>query len=246
MIEVPVSEHSRFLSCAEKIPFCKVYPVSVAEGIQSGHIYTNKNETVILIRHKGNFTFICGTPDENDIRKIHGLIISEGLKFLCQDNTLADELLHYGGVELICRDIYSYPHDTAPEIILPDGYSLNKIDEALFYKLKGRVAPSVYWNDYEEYSENGMGVCIMHGSEPASWAFSSAVSSKEVDIGIETAEAYRQRGLAAAAAAALIKNMLPEKRPVWTCQRSNLGSARTAEKLGFVKCGECILIRKKL
>jgi len=85
----------------------------------------------------------------------------------------------------------------------------------------------------------------MHGNEPVSWAFSSAVSSNEVDIGIETAEAHRHRGLALAAAAALIKDILPEKCPAWTCQRSNLGSARVAERLGFVKRDECILIRKK-
>ena len=246
MKEIPVSEYSRFLPLTQNSTFCKVYPMSVTEGRQSGCIYTNESESVVLIRHRGNFTFIYGTPDENDIREIHELILSEQLKFLCQDNTLADKLQLYGGVELIPRDEYCYPHDKAPDFDIPDGYSLHSIDEKLFNRLTGRVVPSLYWKDYEEYSKNGRGICIMHGNEPASWAFSAASSSLECDIGIETSEAYRRRGLAFIAAAAAMMEMLPEKRPAWTCQRSNLGSARTAEKLGFIKCGDYFLIRKPL
>ena len=246
MKKIPISEYSRFIPCAQSFPFCRVYPMAVTEGRQSGCIYTNENESVILIRHMGNFTFISGAPDENELREIHGLIISEKLKFLCQDASMTDKLLQYGEVELIPRDVYSYPHDKAPDIDIPDGYTVRSIDEELFNKLTGIVVPSVYWKNCDEYNKSGKGICIMHGSEPASWAFSAASSSSECDIGIETAEAYRRRGLAFVAAAALIKEILPEKRPAWTCQRSNLGSARIAEKLGFVKCAECILIRKTL
>ena len=84
----------------------------------------------------------------------------------------------------------------------------------------------------------------MYGSEPASWAFTAAVSSDEADIGVETAEAHRHRGLAYAASALLIKRLLPSGRPTWSCQQSNKGSARTAQKLGFVKYAECIMIKK--
>ena len=246
MKEIPVSEYSRFLPLTQNSTFCKVYPMSVTEGRQSGCIYTNESESVVLIRHRGNFTFIYGTPDEKDICEIHELILSENLKFLCQDKTLTEKLLHYGGIELVMRDAYCYPSDKAPEIKIPDGYSLRSIDEEHFNALTGIVVPSLYWKDYEEYSKNGIGICLMHGNEPASWAFSAASSSLECDIGIETAEVYRRRGLAFIAAAAAIRDMLPEKRPAWTCQRSNLGSARTAEKLGFIKCGEYFLIRKPL
>ncbi|SHM91866.1 GNAT family N-acetyltransferase [Ruminococcus flavefaciens] len=246
MKKIPASEYSRFINTAQHIPFCKVYPLSVAEGTQSGCIYANESESLILIRHRGNFTFMSGTPNEAELREIHELILSEKLKFLCQDNSLAEKLMQYGDVELVPRDVYSYPHDKAPVINIPDGYTMRRIDEELFNKLTGIVIPSYYWKDYDEYRRNGIGICIMHGSEPASWAFSAASSSSECDIGIETAEAYRKHGLALAAAAAVIKEILPEKRPAWTCQRTNLGSARTAEKLGFVKCSDCILIRKPL
>lgn len=241
---VPSAEYSRYIPYAENIPFCRVFPLSVAEGRQSGCIYESEN--IVLIRHLNRFTFISGTPDETEIREIHELILSERLKFLCDDAYLAEKLSACGGVELVPRDIYSYPNDSAPEITPPEGCSLRRIDAEIFHAIKGDVVPTLYWKDYEEYSRNGCGVCVMHGNEPASWAFSSAVSGDECDIGIETAEAFRHRGLALAAAAAAIRDILPQKRPTWTCQRSNRGSARIAEKLGFVKCGECILIRKPL
>lgn len=246
MNEISASEYSRFIKTAQDIPFCRVYPMSVTEGIQSGCIYTNESESLILIRHRSNFTFMSGTPNEDELLRIHELILSEKLKLLCQDNSLAEKLMQYGGVELIPRDIYRYPYEKAPETVLPYGYTMRSIDEELFNRLSGRVSPSYYWNDYYEYSRNGKGICIMHGNKPASWAFLAASSSTECDIGIETDEAYRRRGLAYTAAAALMNDILPDKRPVWTCQHTNRGSARTAEKLGFVKCSDCILIRRPL
>ena len=238
------NDHSRFVRYAEDIAFCRVFPLSVVQKYQSGSIYVSGS--CILFRHKNNFTFLSGTPGEKEIREIHELILTEKLKFLCQDTSLAGKLMEYGGVEIVPRDVYSYPHDKAPEINIPDGYSLRSIDEELFSRLTGNVPPSLYWDDYEQFSKYGTGFCIMHGNEAASWAFSSAVSSEETDIGIETAEAYRHRGLALAAAAAMIREILPDRRPTWTCQRSNHGSARTAEKLGFVRTADCMLIRKPL
>ena len=238
------NDYGKFVKNAEEIDICRVFPLSVVQKYQSGSIYASGN--CILFRHMNNFTFLSGTPDEKEIREIHGLILSESLKFMCSDSSLCDRLAQLGGVELITRDIYRYIPETAPEISIPEGFTLRSIDSELFDSITGRVPPSLYWDSCEQFRKNGIGFCIMHGNEAASWAFSSAVSSEEVDIGIETAENYRHRGLALAAAAAVIKEILPDRRPTWTCQRSNLGSARTAEKLGFVRSSECMLIRKPL
>ena len=241
MKTIDTKDYKRFNHCAECIDICRVFPLSVTEGYQSGSIYESQN--CILIRHRNNFTFISGTPDESEIIRIHDLILAEELKFLCNDSVLCEALQELGGVELIPRDIYSYPSDTAPVFHLPDGFELGNIGRELFQRITGRVVPSMYWDSYEQFRRNGLGTVIMYGGEPASWAFSSAMSSNETDIGIETAGAYQHRGLAYAAAAALIGDILPSRRPTWTCQRSNLGSARTAEKLGFVRTNECVLIR---
>ena len=65
-------------------------------------------------------------------------------------------------------------------------------------------------------------------------AFSAAVSSRQVDIGIETAEAHRRKGLAAIAAKKMVSYVKSiHKEPVWDCDAKNTGSRRTAEKVGF-------------
>ncbi|MBO4524800.1 MAG: GNAT family N-acetyltransferase [Ruminococcus sp.] len=244
MKTIDIDNFSRFIPSAESIKICTVFPISVTKKYQSGIIY--KTENCILIRHKNNFTFLCGTPNDIEINEIHNLILSEMLKFMCNDNSLCQKIAKLGGVELIPRDIFIYAAGTAPEVHIPESFYLKNIDSELFNKITGRVAPSMYWDNFEQFRQNGLGVCLMHGNEAASWAFSSAVSDEEVDIGIETAQVFQNRGLAYMAAAALINEILPSRRPTWTCQRSNLGSSRTAEKLGFVKSGECILIRKPL
>ena len=238
------TDYRRYIPYAEQVAFCRVFPMSVAEGFQSGSIYESGN--CILIRHKNNFSFLIGTPNEAELHEIHELIISENLKFLCKDNYICEAMSALGGVELIPRDIYSYPAGSAPGFSIPGGFTARNIDKELFESITGRVPPSMYWDDHVQFSHYGSGICVMHGSEPASWAFSSAVSSDEMDIGIETSEAYRHTGLAYAAAAAMINKILPLRRPTWTCQRSNLGSAHIAEKLGFIKTAECTMIRKTL
>ncbi|MCR4638007.1 GNAT family N-acetyltransferase [Ruminococcus sp.] len=235
-------ECSRFINCAETIDICRVFPLSVTEKYQSGSIYEAQN--CILIRHKNNFTFISGKPDDDELKEIHELILTENLKLMCNDRSLSQKLADMGGVELIPRDIYRYAAKTPPDIHIPEGFCLRNIDSELFDSITGTVAPSLYWDSFEQFSKYGTGVCIMHGNEAASWAFSSAVSRDEADIGIETSKAYQQRGLAYTAAAAVIREILPYRQPTWSCQRSNLGSARTAEKLGFVKYSECLLIRR--
>ncbi len=238
---IPQNEYSNYIHIADSISICRVYPMSVAEGIQSGHIYTGGD--AVLFRHQNNFTFIAGTPDADFIDAIHDLIVNDGMKLICTDKTLCDILISRGGTAAIPRCNYVYPNTIAPKATLPDGYSFRNIDKNIFESVSGRVAPSLFWSSADQFLKNGMGVCVMFGSEVASWAFSSAVSRDECDIGIQTADAHRKKGLAKAAAAQLIGNILPNKRPTWSCQISNKGSAHTAESLGFKKCCEVVMIK---
>ena len=236
--------YSRFIPIAEKNSLCKVYPLSVAEGIQSGEIYTDSSESCVLIRHKNNFSFIIGLPGEAFLDEVFELVINDGMKLMCRDEDICGIFSKRSGIALLPRSFYTYTADTAPQAVSPEGYTARSIDGELFRRLEGRVAPEIFWKDHEEFRQSGRGICLMYGNEPASWAFTSAVSSTEADIGIETAEAHRRQGLALAAASLLIKELLPLKRPVWSCQQSNTGSAHTAERLGFVKYAECIMIKK--
>lgn len=238
---IPQNDYSNYIVSADSISICRVYPMSVAEGLQSGHIYSDENS--VLFRHQNNFAYIAGTPASDSIDHIYDLIVNDGMKLMCTDQKLFDILISRGGTTAVPRCNYVFPHTSAPKATLPNGYSFRNMDKELFNSVRGRVAPSLFWSSAEQFLQNGMGVCVMFGSEPASWAFTSAVSSDECDIGIQTADTHRKMGLAKAAAAQLIGSILPSKRPTWSCQTSNIGSAHTAESLGFTKCCEVVMIK---
>lgn len=66
------------------------------------------------------------------------------------------------------------------------------------------------------------------------WSFSSSVSHDETDIGVENDWMFHGRSLACTVAQRMVQHVLKVGRtPVWQCQVSNVGSRRTAEKIGF-------------
>ena len=84
----------------------------------------------------------------------------------------------------------------------------------------------------------------MHEGKAAAWAFSAAVSSREIDIGIETMPEHRNLGLAKLAAGRMIGYSLSQnKRPVWACDAKNAASYNLALRSGFEKTAECVTIR---
>lgn len=69
---------------------------------------------------------------------------------------------------------------------------------------------------------------------PVSFCHASWRTESLWDVSVDTLEAYRGRGLAAAAAAFLIDHLRPERvAPVWGALESNTASLRVAARLGF-------------
>ena len=69
---------------------------------------------------------------------------------------------------------------------------------------------------------------------PAAIAFVSFRTGDDAEVGIETVPAFRRRGLARVACAALIEDLVRRGLvPVWSCREDNTGSARLAGSLGF-------------
>lgn len=98
----------------------------------------------------------------------------------------------------------------------------------------------------EDFLAKGKGYCITCNADIASWAFSAAVSTKEIDIGIETKPEYKQQGLGMIVVNKMIQYTLEQgKEPVWACHYKNTASEKMAEKLGFVKVSECSAIKSK-
>jgi RimJ/RimL family protein N-acetyltransferase len=69
----------------------------------------------------------------------------------------------------------------------------------------------------------------------AAWATIDFIAHGSGDAGLFTLDEYRRRGLATAVSAAAVEHGLAHGLQAvhWTCEENNLGSIRTAEKLGF-------------
>ncbi len=78
--------------------------------------------------------------------------------------------------------------------------------------------------------------------EPASFCYAGAITESLWDVSIDTVEAHRGRGLAAACACHVIRHFHARgKRPVWQSLADNPPSFRLAKKLGFVVVDELVV-----
>jgi RimJ/RimL family protein N-acetyltransferase len=126
---------------------------------------------------------------------------------------------------------------------LPEGFAVHRIDDALLNDTTITVPEHIMgwilnnWGTREHYAEHGFGYCVVHGAEVVSWSLVDCVSGTRCEIGIQAQEAYRRQGLAAIAAAAAVEYALSSgfDEVGWHCDAENIGSWKTALKVGFVK-----------
>jgi RimJ/RimL family protein N-acetyltransferase len=109
------------------------------------------------------------------------------------------------------------------------------VDAALAARLGGM--PS--WRSPEAFLAHGVGYCLLQAEEIVAHCTSVFVTRSQVEIDVQTGEAFRRRGLAHAAASALIAACLKGGRePNWECFWNNESSNALAASLGFVKSGD--------
>jgi len=131
---------------------------------------------------------------------------------------------------------------------LPNGYTVRRIDRDLLEADNAAgcviVIPEAIgeWNDVEEYwgsvenfLANGVGFCVLHENQIVAQCTADCYAGEQIDIGIITVPAYRRKGLAAIATAATVEYCLTHsfKAVGWHCNAENIGSWKTAEKVGF-------------
>lgn len=107
-------------------------------------------------------------------------------------------------------------------------------DKKIFDEMKGSVIPSAFWNNADDFFENGVGFSAMCNGQLASTAYSAFIHSNHLEIGIETVPEFRGQGLAELSCAALIEYCVEKDfTPVWACRLENVGSYKLAQKVGF-------------
>ncbi|MBD5501450.1 MAG: GNAT family N-acetyltransferase [Lachnospiraceae bacterium] len=232
-----------------------VYPLSIAEGIQEGDIFTNSvqdYEKVLFWAHSG-FAYLAGNIDECFLEDIYELMLdsskSNTKRFLLMTRNKYIQQYFESKDDVLEEKRYLFKYSKAKGTIessLPGGYELKELDNQLLKQISGKIVPSLFWHDINKFLIKGKGYCITCNNDIASWAFSAAVSTKEIDIGIETNPKYKQQGLGMIVANKMIQYTIEQaKEPVWACHYKNAASEKMAEKLGFIKVSECSIIKSK-
>ena len=118
---------------------------------------------------------------------------------------------------------------------LPEGYEIRRIDGGLYDKcleIDDFEDAVGHFASREQYLEMGRGFAAVKDGEPVSVASSYTVYREGIEIEIDTLEAERRKGLAAAVCARLILSCLDDGLyPSWDA--ANMNSVHLAEKLGY-------------
>lgn len=126
--------------------------------------------------------------------------------------------------------------------MLPTGYTVHRIDRALLENKNISCPHHLYphwitsnWGSLENFSKHGFGTCIIHRNRIVSYSLCDCCHGDECEIGIQTLPEYRKRGFATVTAAANAEYALSHGYSTvgWHTHDYNLGSQRTAERVGF-------------
>lgn len=151
---------------------------------------------------------------------------------------------HAGRLERIGRRAFEFPpgaeaHVRGMVARIPDGYRVAALDRAFAERVDLELDEVIglCWTGYEGFARFGFGAAVVtEHDEIASVAYTIGVSSREVNLGVGTAEVHRRRGLATLASAACVVQALDRGlRPTWDCDDLNPASADLARKLGFTE-----------
>ena len=131
---------------------------------------------------------------------------------------------------------------------VPDGYTVHRVDRALLHSpditfpepLREWGNVEEVWGSVDNLMSKGVSFCIVHGNEVVSWCVSDCVAGDRISVGIVTRSVHRRRGLATAAVAATVEYCLSHGFSAvgWHCNADNVGSWKTAEKVGFERARE--------
>ncbi len=110
----------------------------------------------------------------------------------------------------------------------------------IYQEMEGAVVPRYFWDRAEDFAASGAGRSVVVEGQIAATAFAAFCLDGCLELGIETCEKWRGRGLAYHACAALIEEALKQGlEPVWSCRHDNMASRKLAHSLGFFET-QCI------
>ena len=235
---------------------------SVLEGTILGRIYVDdpaNPESAFFF--SAFWYFLAGNPNHQAFNQaINALITSESfgndphrgdedmIFLVCQPDVWQDQFPDLFK-EQLPTEIRRYRHlfTELPadwQERLPDGFMVRRFDKELLENQQRKNFDGLdhwmhmYWGaPVEIFLREGVGGCLMHEDEIASWCLTVNVAGDRCELGIETAKEFRLQGLGAVTAMATIDLCLYRGFTTidWHCGDDHMGSRGVARKAGFVK-----------
>ena len=251
MRKIEKSKYKDYIGYAEKCTANRVYPMSIAGGTQDGEIFKD-DKGCILFWHYCGFAYISGNENPDAFEEIYQdfLTADTDRRFLLITSSafIKEYYSSRGLLQLDNRIEYAHSGILEDPAKADDDFYFDRISAENIKDIRGRIIPSFSWKNSDTFLRYGFGFLAKSRRDGcfAAAAFSSAVSPEEVDIGVETAEAYRRRGLASCLAYMMCEEIMRQgRKPVWAHAETNAGSRKTALSIGFEPCGINTVIRKK-
>jgi RimJ/RimL family protein N-acetyltransferase len=225
---------------------------AVFEGTQKGRIFVDDvaSPTSALMCRTYEF-YVAGSAEARDLRRFIAEAPSEAGVFhefygYCPVGKPWEEALledHNHRLEVIDRRSFRFPATDADRVKgwrkqLPSGVEVLSVDGELAERIDREMHEMIgfFWGGYEPFDRHGFGFCAVVDGQFASLIYTIAVGANQANVSIETAPAFRRRGLAAIVGAAYIEHCLERGlTATWDCDAPNLASYHLAQKLGFVE-----------
>ena len=247
MRKIEKSEYVNYISWARENSANRVYPCSIAEGYQTGDIYVNNGADVesVFFWHFCGFGYLSGKASDKMLSDIYAEMLSpHPVRRLVLITTNAEAIAFFRGRDVRMAERAEYAYQPQGKTVAANPFPIERIDAENISRIEGKIVPSFSWESPEQFLRESFGYVALDRGNVCAAAFAAAVSSEEVDIGVETQEKYRRMGLAAILANKMCEHILSiGKRPVWAHAVTNTGSMRTALKCGFVKDRVSLMIR---
>lgn len=257
------SHYQQALAPLSQIPFNTIFARSVLETGKLGSVYVDNTEDpkTFYVTHSYGMALLFGASDNdafNQSFKDYALNVSQtrntfewlqvypndwhtvlkdmlGEKLIQSADTNANTEVGY--VALNTRVNFKFntnqylqnvTHSTMEDV------TIVRTDKEIFSAMKGSVIPSYFWENEDDFLENGVGFSLFFKGQLASTVYSAFVIGTQLELGIETVGTYRGKGFAEQVCKAILDYCITHNfEPIWACRLENVGSYKLAQKLGF-------------
>jgi len=109
--------------------------------------------------------------------------------------------------------------------------------DKLNYENSDKIKNWFNFNDINKFKDYCLGSYIRKGNKILSWCLVDCIVDDKIEIGITTDNDYKRKGLGAIVVAATVNASMSKgiSDIGWHCVDTNIGSIKTAEKVGFKK-----------